>query len=146
MVASTGQLGCMSSSERYKRDVRDMGDASDKLMKLRPVTFLYQADQTDALQYGLIAEEVEEVYPELVVHDSDGKLETVAYHLLPAMLLNEVQKLGRQLEEKDKQIGVLHQQFVAIQEENVEMRALAARLDRLERKNHDSDQLVDASR
>src|ERR1035441_9756026 len=55
VVASTGQLGCITSSARYKRDVRDMGDASDKLMKLRPVTFLYKADETGAQQYGLIA-------------------------------------------------------------------------------------------
>jgi hypothetical protein len=57
VAASTGQLGCVTSSARYKRDVRDMGDASDKLMKLRPVTFLYKADETGAQQYGLIAEE-----------------------------------------------------------------------------------------
>ncbi len=138
MVASTGRLGCVSSSARYKRGVRDMGDASDKLMKLRPVTFLYKSDDTGAQQYGLIAEEVEKVYPELVVHDANGKAETVAYHLLPAMLLNEVQKqtrasqqLARQLEQKDEQIE-----------------ALAARLDILERQARASepDHLMAASR
>ena len=56
---STGLLGCAKSSARYKRDIRDMGDASDKLMKLRPVTFRYKADSTGIQQYGLIAEEVE---------------------------------------------------------------------------------------
>jgi hypothetical protein len=131
MVASTGKLGCVSSSARYKRDVRDMGDASDKLMKLRPVTFLYKTDQAGALQYGLIAEEVEKVYPELVIHDADGKVETVAYHLLPAMLLNEVQKLARQVEQKDEKIE-----------------ALAARLNMLERQARASEpgRLVVASR
>jgi hypothetical protein len=155
MVASTGQLGCVSSSARYKRDVRDMGDASDKLMKLRPVTFIYKADETGALQYGLIAEEVEKVYPEFVIHDADGKVETVAYHLLPALLLNEVQKqarasqqLARQFDQKDEQIDALQRQVVAIQKKNVEIEALAARLDRLERQAHASepDRLVVASR
>lgn len=154
MVASTGQLGCVTSSARYKRDVRDMGDSSDKLMKLRPVTFLYKADETGARQYGLIAEEVEKVYPELVIHDADGKVETVAYHMLPAMLLNEVQKqarsnqqLARQLDQKDEQIATLQRQIVAIQGKNAQIEALAARLDVLERQAHASerDRLVAAS-
>jgi len=146
MVASTGQLGCVTSSARYKRDVRDMGDSSDKLMKLRPVTFLYKADETGARQYGLIAEEVEKVYPELVIHDADGKVETVAYHMLPAMLLNEVQKqarsnqqLARQLEQKDEQIATLQRQVVAIQQKNAQIEDLAARLDVLERQAHASE-------
>jgi hypothetical protein len=115
VVASTGQLGCVTSSARYKRDVRDMADSSDKLMQLRPVSFLYKADESGARQYGLIAEEVEKVYPELVVHDADGKAETVAYHLLPPMLLNEVQKLARQLDQKDEQIAALERQIVEIE-------------------------------
>jgi hypothetical protein len=115
VVASTGQLGCVTSSARYKRDVRDMADSSDKLMQLRPVSFLYKADESGARQYGLIAEEVEKVYPELVVHDADGKAETVAYHLLPPMLLNEVQKLARQLDQKDEQIAALERQVVEIE-------------------------------
>jgi hypothetical protein len=115
VVASTGQLGCVTSSARYKRDVRDMADSSDKLMQLRPVSFLYKADETGARQYGLIAEEVEKVYPELVVHDAEGKAETVAYHLLPPMLLNEVQKLARHLDQKDEQIAALERQVVEIE-------------------------------
>jgi hypothetical protein len=115
VVASTGQLGCVTSSARYKRDVRDMDESSDKLMQLRPVTFLYKADETGARQYGLIAEEVEKVYPELVVHDADGQAETVAYHLLPPMLLNEVQKLARQLDQKDEQIAALERQVAEIE-------------------------------
>src|SRR5208282_1652664 len=95
VVETTGLLGCVKSSARYKRDIRDMGDASDKLMKLRPVTFTYKADSTGTKQYGLIAEEVEKVYPELVIDGADGKPETVAYQVLPAMLLNEVQKQAK---------------------------------------------------
>jgi hypothetical protein len=140
VVASTGQIGCVKSSARYKRDIRDMGDASDKLMKLRPVTFLYKADETGAKQYGLIAEEVAKVYPELVIHGPDGKVETVAYQMLPAMLLNEVQKQAganqgfvHQLAQKDAQIATLQLQICAIQKKNVEIDAMAARLDALER-------------
>jgi hypothetical protein len=91
VINGAGQLGTLTSSIRYKRDVHDMGDASDRLMKLRPVTFRYKADPTTQ-QYGLIAEEVAKVYSELVVDGADGKPQTVAYHLLPAMLLNELKK------------------------------------------------------
>jgi hypothetical protein len=146
VVASTGQLGCVTSSARYKRDVRDMGDASDKLMELRPVTFLYKADETGTRQYGLIAEEVGKVYPELVIHGRDGEVEAVAYHMLPAMLLNEIQKqahtnqqLARHLEEKDEQIASLQREVAAIQKENVEIQTLATRLDALERQAHASE-------
>jgi hypothetical protein len=100
-----------------------MGDASDKLMQLRPVSFRYKADPSNTQQYGLIAEEVEKVYPELVVNGADGNPETVAYHLLPAMLLNEVQK-------KDKQIAALQQELAAVQKTNA---TIVARLDALER-------------
>lgn len=148
MVESTGRLGCFSSSARYKRDVRDMGNASDRLMKLRPVTFRYTADETGAQQYGLIAEEVEKVYPELVIHGADGEVETVAYQMLPAMLLNEVQNQARKIEEKDAQIATLQRQVVAIQKKNGEIDALAARLDVLEWQAHASEpgRLASASR
>jgi endosialidase-like protein len=136
MVNSSGQLGVVPSSVRYKRDVRNMGDASDKLMKLRPVSFRYKADPKGAQQYGLIAEEVEKVYPELVVKGADGKPETVAYHLLPAMLLNELQKQARadqnrdrELAQKDAQIAALQRQLAAMQQTNV---AIDARFDALE--------------
>jgi len=133
VVEPTGLLGCVKSSVRYKRDIRDMGNASDKLMKLRPVTFRYKADSTDTQEYGLIAEEVEKVYPELVIDDTDGKPETVAYQVLPAMLLNEVQKQFRQLAQKDAQITALQRQIAALQKKNSEIDALAERLDALER-------------
>ncbi len=61
-------------------------------MKLRPVTFVYKSDLQAEKQYGLIAEEVGQVYPELVVHDSNGKVESVRYSMLTSMLLNELQK------------------------------------------------------
>jgi hypothetical protein len=75
---STGQLGVASSSRRYKEDIQDMGDSSNGLMRLRPVTFHYQkpfADGSKPIQYGLIAEEVAEVYPDLVAKGADGQIE-----------------------------------------------------------------------
>ena len=95
VIDSAGQLGTVNSSRRYKEDIRDMADASSGLMTLRPVTFRYTqpfADGRQPLDYGLIAEEVEEVYPDLVAHLADGQVETVQYQKINAMLLNEVQK------------------------------------------------------
>jgi len=126
VVDATGLLGCAKSSARYKRDIRDMGDASDKLMKLRPVTFTYKADSTGIQQYGLIAEEVEKVYPELVIDGADGKAETVAYQVLPALLLNEVQKLAKENQR-------LLEQVAALKKKDAQIDALAERINALER-------------
>jgi hypothetical protein len=65
-VNSNGQLGTLSSSARYKQNIETMGDRSRGLLKLRPVTFHYKSDPNGELQYGLIAEEVAKVYPDLV--------------------------------------------------------------------------------
>ena len=89
-------------------------------MKLRPVTFRYKENPTGALQYGLIAEEVARVYPELVTYGADGKVQAVAYHLLPAMLLNEMQKQVRERQQKDARIAALQRQVVAQQKQMVE--------------------------
>jgi len=100
VVNALGQLGVVSSSRRYKQDIQPMGNASNPLMQLRPVTFRYkqaEADGSKPVQYGLIAEEVEQVMPGLVVYNKDGSPESVAYHLLPSLLLNEYQKQGREL-------------------------------------------------
>jgi hypothetical protein len=94
-VNSNGQLGIVSSSRRYKEDIQDMGDASDGLLQLRPVTFRYKKayeDGSKPVQYGLVAEEVAEVYPDLVARSADGQVETVKYQVLDPMLLNELQK------------------------------------------------------
>lgn len=98
VIDKNGNLGTVPSSRRYKEDIHDMGGASDALLRLRPVTFRYKKPDSDGskpVQYGLIAEEVAEVYPNLVVHGKDGQVETVQYYKLDAMLLNEVQKLSR---------------------------------------------------
>ena len=112
MIDQNGQLGTVNSSIRFKEDVRDMAAASDGLMRLRPVTFRYKqpyADGSKPIDYGLIAEEVAEVYPDLVVRDADGQIQTVQYQKLTPMLLNEVQKEHRLLEQQAKTIGLLEE-------------------------------------
>ncbi|WP_287129798.1 tail fiber domain-containing protein [Candidatus Cyanaurora vandensis] len=94
-VNTAGQLGTLISARRFKREIKDVGGVSDKLMQLRPVSFQYKdaaEDGTYPQQYGLIAEEVAKVYPELVQYDDEGKPFTVYYHLLTPLLLSELQK------------------------------------------------------
>jgi len=107
VVDANGQLGTISSSRRYKEDIRPMGEASDRLYQLRPVTFRYKtadAQGQKPLQFGLVAEEVAEAFPDLVVPGKDGQPQTVAYHVLPAMLLNELQKEHREVLAQQEQL------------------------------------------
>ena len=100
------------SSKRFKEDIRDMGQASTSLMRLRPVTFRYRKEYDAGdhrLQYGLIAEEEVEVYPELVVHDDTGRVRTVIYQELNVMLLNELQKQHRQIQDLTERLARLEQ-------------------------------------
>jgi hypothetical protein len=118
LVSSSGQLGIASSSRRYKEDIQDMGEATADLMRLRPVTFRYKQtfeDGSKPIQFGLIAEEVEEVYPELVAHSADGKIETVKYQVLDSMLLNEVQRLNAQNTSQQKKIASLEQRLARLE-------------------------------
>jgi hypothetical protein len=115
---TTGQLGVASSSRRYKEDIQDMAEASEGLMRLRPVTYRYQKAFTDGskpVQYGLIAEEVEEVYPDLVAHSADGKIETVKYQVLDSMLLNEVQKQQAKIRTQETQIRFLEERLAKLE-------------------------------
>ena len=98
LVDANDQLGTMTSSRRFKRDIQDIGAASGRLLDLRPISFRYKRDDDRAegsLRFGLIAEEVAEVFPELVVLDEQGEPYTVRYHLLSALLLNELQRQHR---------------------------------------------------
>ena len=97
-----------------------MGDSTSPLMKLRPVTFLYRPEYSKGdrtLQYGLIAEEVAEVYPELVAYDKDGQPFTVRYQYLAPMLLNEVQKQYRRAEQQSEIVTAQQAQIIAQQHE-----------------------------
>jgi hypothetical protein len=91
-IDSTGKLGTFTSSRRYKKEIKPMDNTSEAILSLRPVRFHYKSDKTNTPQFGLIAEEVDEVNPDLVVRDKNGELLTVRYDALNAMLLNEFLK------------------------------------------------------
>lgn len=109
-VDASGQLGIQVSSRRYKQAIADMGETSRGLFDLRPVTFRYierAAGGDTAREYGLIAEEVAEIYPDLVVRNAAGEIETVQYHELTRMLLNEIQRQQRQIGALERRLGEL---------------------------------------
>jgi len=93
LVDTNGQLGTISSSRRYKDNIRSI-DASvaEKILALNPVEFNYKSKPATERECGLIAEEVEQLVPELVVHNQDGEVETVRYHMLPVMLLHVIKQ------------------------------------------------------
>jgi hypothetical protein len=103
LIDSNGQLGTTSSSRRFKTDIRDMGDLRSDLLKLRPVTFHYKQQPIGRLEYGLIAEEVAEIYPDLVVTGKDGQVETIQYQKLTPMLLNAFQREHIEIEDEIRQ-------------------------------------------
>ena len=118
LIAGNGQLGTVSSSRRYKEDIQDMGRASAGLLDLRPVTFRYTQASTDGatpIQYGLIAEEVAAIYPDVVVYNDAGQPETVQYRKVNAMLLNEVQRQHRQIEAQQEQLEALRTRLAAVE-------------------------------
>ena len=119
-VDDTGLLGTVVSSRRFKEQIEDMGDSSDPLMKLRPVTFLYKSEYSRGertLQFGLIAEEVAQVYPELVAYDKNGEPYTVRYQYLAPMLLNEVQKQYRRTAAQSGIVAAQQEQIAEQQEQ-----------------------------
>ena len=126
VINSSGQLGTVVSSAQYKKDIQPMGDDSAKLALLRPVTFHYKADPSQQKQYGLIAEEVAQVYPDLAVRDAQGKVQSVQYHQLIPMLLNEVQKQQRETRDLKAENASLRKALRA------EKTLVEARLTRLE--------------
>ncbi|MFI5332954.1 MAG: tail fiber domain-containing protein [Candidatus Babeliales bacterium] len=114
---STGQLGTASSSFRYKKDITTMESVAVALMKLRPVRFRYKIhDETTPAEYGLIAEEVARVAPDLVIY-KDGQPETVKYHALPILLLKAVQELATKNNEQQVIIEQLIQRIAALEKQ-----------------------------
>jgi hypothetical protein len=92
IVSNTGQLGTISSSRRFKKQIKPMDQASESLLALKPVTFRYKTDKTNTPQFGLVAEDVAAVNPDLVVCDENGEIYSVRYEAVNAMLLNEFLK------------------------------------------------------
>jgi hypothetical protein len=121
LIDSTGQLGTISSSQNVKHDIEDMNDESKNILTLRPVTFIYNNDESNTKQYGLIAEEVDKVFPAIVVKNAEGKPETIQYHVLPVLLLNEMKKQQKIIEE-------MKQNYITKEEINVAINNLQAEL------------------
>jgi hypothetical protein len=107
VIDSAGQLGTVSSSERFKKQIKRMDQVSEAILALKPVTFQYGSDSTNTPQFGLIAEEVAKVNQDLVVRDADGEIYTVRYEAVNAMLLNEFLKEHRKVQELEKRVEEL---------------------------------------
>ena len=128
VVSSSGQLGVTPSSARFKEAVKPMDKTSEALLKLKPVTFRYkeELDPNKVPQFGLIAEEVEKVSPELVVRDEEGEAMTVRYEAVNAMLLNEFLKEHRKVENQQAIVNQLEtalakqQRLIASQQKEFE--------------------------
>jgi predicted ribosome quality control (RQC) complex YloA/Tae2 family protein len=105
LIDSAGQLGTASSSRRFKKEIKPMDQTSESILGLKPVTFHYKSDNTGTPQFGLIAEEVAEVNPDLVVRDDKGDIYTVRYDAVNAMLLNEFLKEHKKVEEQGREMN-----------------------------------------
>ncbi len=112
LIDSAGQLGTMSSSRRFKKEIKPMDKTSEAILALKPVTFHYKSDHTETPQFGLIAEDVATVNPDLIVRDKNGEIYSVRYEAVNAMLLNEFFKEHRKVEKltNDFQATVAQQQ------------------------------------
>jgi hypothetical protein len=116
VVNSSGKLGVAASSARFKQAIKPMDKASEALLALKPVTFRYkqEIDPDGIPQFGLIAEEVEKVNPDLVIRDKEGKIMSVRYEAVNAMLLNEFLEAHRKLQEQQTTIERQQKQTEAL--------------------------------
>jgi len=114
VVDSDGQLGTTSSSRRFKEEIKPMGQASEAILALKPVTFCYKNDNTGTPQFGLIAEDVAEISPDLVVCDKNGEIYGVRYDQVNAMLLNEFLKEHRKVEKQQAIIAELESTLASL--------------------------------
>jgi Chaperone of endosialidase len=108
-INTDGQLGTQPppSSRRFKDSIKQMDQASEAILSLRPVTFRYKSDTKGIVQFGLVAEEVAKVNPDLVVRDADGTVYSVRYEAVNAMLLNEFLKEHRTVKDQGATINEL---------------------------------------
>jgi Chaperone of endosialidase len=126
-------LGFLPSSQRFKHDIKPMDQASEAILALKPVTFKYNSDKTGKTQYGLIAEQVAEVAPDLVFRNKDGQINTVRFEQLGSMLLNEflkehkkVQALEATVAQQQKGMEVLTAQ---LKEQAAQIQKVSAQLE-----------------
>ena len=125
VVSDGGQLGTVASSERFKKDIATMDKASEVILSLRPVTFHYKTDARETSQFGLIAEEVAKVNPDLVLPDKEGKPYTVRYDAVNAMLLNEFLKEHRKVEQLEAALRAVNERLA---EQDAKIQKVAAEL------------------
>jgi endosialidase-like protein len=118
-VNANGQLGTAVSSARFKKDIESMGQSSEVIFSLRPVSFRYKGDETKLPCFGLIAEEVAKVNPDLILLDKEGKPLTVRYEQIDAMLLNEFLKEHKTVQEL-KSIVIKQETIAAQQQKQIE--------------------------
>ena len=119
-VDADGVLGFNPSSKRFKHDIKPMDKTSETLYALKPVTFKYNSDKKGMTEFGLIAEDVAEVNPDLVLHDNSGRIASVRYEQIDAMLLNEFLKEHKKAEEQQASIAEL-KSAVAQQQKGMEV-------------------------
>lgn len=128
VVDSEGQLGTISSSRRTKSDIAPLAaDVVQALHRLRPVQFRYRrafADGATPIQYGLIAEEVQDVMPDLVALDASGRPETVKYHVLPSLLLADLQRLERERAAQERVIAAQQRHLATLRDEVASLREM----------------------
>ena len=126
IVDTNGHIGTVSSSQRFKTEIKPMDRASEAILALKPVTFRYrqELDPKGIPQFGLVAEEVEKVNPDLVARDAEGKVFTVRYEAVNAMLLNEFLKEHRKVEQQDATITQLKS---TVAQQQKDFQATAAR-------------------
>jgi methyl-accepting chemotaxis protein len=135
LVDSNGHLGTVTSSKRFKEEIRPMNETSEAIFSFEPVTFRYRKDIDPAgtSQFGLIAEEVAKVNPTLVLRDKEGKPYTVRYDAVNAMLLNEFLKEHRKNEEQQTTIAQLKSGMEAltatVKEQAAQIQKVSAQLE-----------------
>ena len=128
VINAVGKLGVATSSVRFKEDIKPMDKASETIHALKPVTFSYkkELDAEGIRQFGLVAEEVEKVNPDLVARDADGKPYTVRYEAVNAMLLNEFLKAHRRMAEQERRIEELTAQ---LKQQTAQIQKVSAQLE-----------------
>jgi trimeric autotransporter adhesin len=116
LISGDNKLGTSTSSKRFKEDIKPMGEASEVLFALKPVSFHYkkEIDPAGTSQLGLVAEDVEKVNPDLIVRDKEGKPYSVRYEQVNAMLLNEFLKAHHKVEEQGATIARQQKQIDAL--------------------------------
>jgi hypothetical protein len=125
VVSDQGQLGTSPSAARFKKEIKPMDTVSEAILALKPVTFHYKSDKKNASQYGLIAEDVAAVNPNLVVRDKNGEIYTVRYDAVNAMLLNEFLKEHKKTEKLEATVASL---IATVKEQAAQIQKVSAQL------------------